>query len=229
MDIVLANEAGFIGLIDGGLEMLALADEFAAHIDVAHIAGHGRAGNQAAFNQQMRIVAHDLAVLAGAGFRLVGIDDEIMRTLANHLGHEGPFEAGGEASAAAAAQAACLDLVHQPVTALVDEGLGIQPAAALLGALKAPVMEAVEIGENAILVSEHGSLSRFLLRRRFGRSRFLGGFLCHRLFGSNLIQQEPLGAGVAATTAADATTGASAGWRGRRWRRSIRLKVRLPL
>ena len=168
MDIVLADEAGLIGLVDGGLEMLALADEFAAHIDVAHVAGHGSTGDQAAFDQQMRIMAHDLAVLAGAGFGLVGIDDEIVGALANHLGHEGPFEAGGEAGAAAAAQADRLDFVHQPVAALVDEGFGIEPAAALLGALKAPVMEAVEIGENAILVSEHGSLSPFLLRRRFG-------------------------------------------------------------
>ena len=79
MDIVLADEAGLIGLVDGGLQVFALADEFAAHIDVADVAGHGRAGNQAAFDQQMRIMAHDLAVLAGAGFGLVGIDDEIVR------------------------------------------------------------------------------------------------------------------------------------------------------
>ena len=203
MDIVLANEAGLIGLVDGGLEVFALADEFAAHIDVAHVAGHGRAGNQAAFNQQMRIVAHDLAVLAGAGFRLVGIDDEIVGPFANHLGHEGPFKAGGEAGAAAAAQTACLDFIHQPVTALVDEGFGIQPAAALLCAFKAPIMEAVEVGENAILVSEHGSLSPFLLRRRFGRRRFFGAF-CHT---SSLAA---LGAGAAATTAGGAATAAAA-------------------
>ncbi len=59
--------------------MLALADEFAAHIDVAGMRAHREAGDQAAFDQQMRIVPHDLAVLAGAGLGLVGIDDEIAR------------------------------------------------------------------------------------------------------------------------------------------------------
>ena len=40
---------------------------------------HGEAGDQAALDQVMRIVAQDLAVLAGAGLGFVGIDDEIVR------------------------------------------------------------------------------------------------------------------------------------------------------
>ena len=45
VDVVLADEARFIGLIDRGLQTLALADEFAAHIDVADIGGHRGAGD----------------------------------------------------------------------------------------------------------------------------------------------------------------------------------------
>jgi hypothetical protein len=37
------------------------------------------AGDQAALDQRVRIVAHDVAVLAGARLGFVGIDDEIMR------------------------------------------------------------------------------------------------------------------------------------------------------
>ena len=53
--------------VDRALKALALADEFATDIDVAIVHAHGAAGDQTAFDQQMRIVPHDLAVLAGAG------------------------------------------------------------------------------------------------------------------------------------------------------------------
>ena len=102
VDVVLADQLGLIGLVDRRLQALALADEFAAHVDVAGMGAHGEAGDQAALDQQMRIVPHDLAVLAGAGLGFVGIDDEIMRPLVRLLGHERPFQAGREAGAAAA-------------------------------------------------------------------------------------------------------------------------------
>ena len=111
VDVVLADELGLIGLVDRGLQVLALADEFAAHVDVARAAIHRAAGDQAALDQEMRIVPHDLAVLAGAGLGLVGVDHEIMRPVADRLRHERPFHAGREAGAAAAAQARGLDLV----------------------------------------------------------------------------------------------------------------------
>jgi len=52
----LPTSFGLIGLVDRGLQMLALADEFAAHIDVAGMRAHCEARDQAAFDQQMRIV-----------------------------------------------------------------------------------------------------------------------------------------------------------------------------
>src|SRR5262249_16861482 len=79
-DVVLSDYARFIGLIDGGLQTLALADEFTAHIDVSGNGAHCETGNEAAFHEQMRIMPHDLAVLAGTGLGFVGIDDEITRT-----------------------------------------------------------------------------------------------------------------------------------------------------
>ena len=104
----------------------------------------------------MRIVAHDLPVLAGAGLGFVGIDDEIVRPRRiGGLRHERPFQAGREAGAAAAAQARGLHLGDDPVLAFVDEALGIVPGAALARAFEAPVAEAVEIGEDAVLVGEH--------------------------------------------------------------------------
>src|SRR4051794_30080387 len=103
VDIILADQFGLIGLIDGGLEMLALADEFAAYVNVAGMGAHADAGQQTPLDQKMRIVPHDLAVLAGAGLGLVCIDDEIARTAVGAvLWHEGPFHAGRKSSPAAA-------------------------------------------------------------------------------------------------------------------------------
>ncbi len=104
VDVVLADELGLIGLGYRRLEAFALADEFAADIDVAGIGAHGETGDQAALDQQMRIVPHDLAVLAGAGLGLVGIDHEIVRAAVGLLGHERPFQPGRKAGAAAPAQ-----------------------------------------------------------------------------------------------------------------------------
>ncbi len=105
VDIVLADELRLIGLVHRVLQRLAFGDELAAHIDVAGVGAHREGGDQRAFDQRMRVVAHDLAILAGSRLQLVRVDDEIMRTLRiDLLGHEGPFQAGGEARAAAAAQ-----------------------------------------------------------------------------------------------------------------------------
>ena len=75
VDVVLADELCVIGLVDRGLQYLALADELAADIDVGGMRAHGEAREQRAFDQELRIVAHDVPVLAGAGLRFVGIDD----------------------------------------------------------------------------------------------------------------------------------------------------------
>ena len=74
VDVVLADELGRVGLVDGGLQALALAHELAAHVDVGGVRAHGEGGEQRALDQEMGIVAHDLPVLAGAGLALVGVD-----------------------------------------------------------------------------------------------------------------------------------------------------------
>ena len=159
VDVVLADQLGRVGLGDGRLEPLALADELAAHVDVAGVRAHGEGGEQRALDQQVRIVPHDLAVLAGAGLGLVRVDHEIAGP-GIALGHERPLEAGREAGAAAAAQARVLDLVDDPVVALVDQRLGVVPGAARPGAGQPPVLEAVEVLEDAVLVLQsHGARS----------------------------------------------------------------------
>src|SRR5215472_2731803 len=105
----------------------------------------------------MRIVPHDLAVLAGAGLRFIGVDHQIMRPLADLLGHEGPFEPGRKTRAAAPALTRGLNLVDQPIATLLDDGLGAVPGAARARSREAPAALAVEIAKDAILVVEHRS------------------------------------------------------------------------
>ena len=103
----------------------------------------------------MRVVPHDVPVLTGAGLRLVGIDHEIMRPAVRLLGHERPLQPGRESGAAAPAQAGILHLADDPVRAFRQERLGIVPGAARARSPQPPVVDAVQIFEDAILVREH--------------------------------------------------------------------------
>src|SRR5262249_23951899 len=116
---------------------------------------HRGAGNQATFDEKMRIIAHNLEVFAGAGLGLVGVDDEIMRPVADLLRHERPLHAGRKTGAAAPAQAGSFHLVDERIAAFLDDRLSAVPRAALARAFEAPVAEAVEVPENAVLVVEH--------------------------------------------------------------------------
>ena len=156
VDIVLADQPRLIGLVDRRLQALPLEDILAANIDVGRLRAHRERSDERTLDESVRIVPHDLAVLAGAGFGFVGVDDEVMRALGvDRLGHERPFEAGWKACAAATAQTRSLHLADDPIAPLVDQRLRIVPLPARAGALQADVAQAIEIGEDAVLVLEH--------------------------------------------------------------------------
>src|SRR5262249_35949612 len=121
MNVVLADELGVVGLLDRCLEPLAFADEFAANIDVAGVRGHGASGDQTTFDEKVRIMPHDLAILASAGLGLVGIDHEIMWTAVGLFRHEGPFQAGRKSGTAAAALARSLPFIHHRIAPSTKE------------------------------------------------------------------------------------------------------------
>ena len=159
VDIVLADQLGLIGLVNRGLQMFALPDEFAADVNVTGMGAHREARDQTALDEEMRIVPHDLAVLAGPGFGFIGVDHEIARpSVGGFLGHERPFQPGRKAGPAAPAQAGGFHLADDPVAALVDDTLGAVPGAAPARALEAPIVQAVEVLEDAILVVEHDQI-----------------------------------------------------------------------
>ena len=74
---VLADEPGLVGFLDGALEDGGFVVELAADVDVGGAAVHGPAGDETAFDEFVRVLAHDFAVFAGAGLAFVGVDDEV--------------------------------------------------------------------------------------------------------------------------------------------------------
>ena len=107
-------------LLERRHEHLELALVLAADVD-EDVLGLDRARrDQAALEEPERDAQHDLAVLEGAGLRLVGVDDEVVgpRDLLR-LREEAPLAAGREERAAAAAQAGRVQLLDQRVGLIV--------------------------------------------------------------------------------------------------------------
>ncbi len=67
-------------------------------------------GDEDAFEQLVRVLFHQHAVLAGAGLALVGVDDDVFG-FRRGLRNEAPLQAGWKTGAAAATQARRFHLV----------------------------------------------------------------------------------------------------------------------
>ena len=63
---ILTQKASVISFVDRSLQSFAFADIFATDVDVAGMCIHCERRDQAAFDQRVRIVAHDFAVFTGA-------------------------------------------------------------------------------------------------------------------------------------------------------------------
>src|SRR5690606_16953779 len=97
-----------------------------------------------------------LAVLARARLGLFGVDDEETRpAVLALLGHERPLEPGREPCPATPTQARGLDLLDDRVLADLHQLLGLVPVTTRLRGLQAPVLVAVAVGKDAVLVAKH--------------------------------------------------------------------------
>src|SRR5882672_2249798 len=108
----LAEESGLVGFLERGFEARdGFAQELAANVVVANARAHRVAADRHALDDRVRVVAQDVAVVAGAGLALVRIADDVLvaRSITRH---EAPLHAGRKARAAPAAQAGGLHRVH---------------------------------------------------------------------------------------------------------------------
>lgn len=60
------------------LQIGGLIVEFPSDVDIGSPGAHGPASHQAAFHQLVRVMAHDLSVLTGAGLALVSIHHQVL-------------------------------------------------------------------------------------------------------------------------------------------------------
>src|SRR5690606_20967866 len=158
---VFADQPGVIGLLNGFVEVTRFQHKLAADVDIGSNRAHRETGDKTPLQQAVRIEAHDLPVLAGAGFGFIRIDHQIARTAIGLFGHERPFEAGREARAAATAQAAVLDFLDDGVLPHIEQRFRIVPDTARLRAGELPVVDAIKIGENPIFILQHYASSVF--------------------------------------------------------------------
>ena len=105
---VLAQVAGRVALVDRRLQPLVAERIFVAQIDVGRRGPGGVAAEDDPFEDLMRIVLHQDAIVERARLALVGVDAHVDRA-GMVLGQEGPFQPGGKAGPAAAAELAGLD------------------------------------------------------------------------------------------------------------------------
>ena len=100
---VLAEEARLPRLRDRRLEPLGAERELAADVDVRRVTADRVGGDDDAFEQLVRVLLDDEAILERAGLALVGVDREVdgLRRL---LRQEAPFEPCRKPRAAAATQ-----------------------------------------------------------------------------------------------------------------------------
>ena len=106
---------------------------------------------------------------AGSRLAFISVDHQILGSAVTRLVHEAPLHAGGEPGPTAASEATGLDLVDDPVSALLHDLLGLVPLAPGHGPLEPPVVAAIDVGEDPVLVSQgavgglcRGSLSRLV-------------------------------------------------------------------
>ncbi len=105
---VLAQEAVLVGVGNGLDPALDAQEELAADVDEGALRADGIGRDDHAFQDRMRVALDDQAVLEGARLALVGVDGQVLDRRV--LGDEAPLHAGGEAGAAAPAQARGLHL-----------------------------------------------------------------------------------------------------------------------
>src|SRR5216683_2644306 len=155
---------------------------FVADIKYAAFRAGDEAGDDHAFDEEMRKVGHDEAVFDGAGLAFVRVAHDIFNGI-GLLAHQVPFQAGGKTGAAHAFQFGCLqfcedivpgfglnELARDAVIFVFAIGIGFAGDACLLGMRLANVVAAdgaagdllgtrgVDVRQNVIVDGNRGSV-----------------------------------------------------------------------
>ncbi len=125
----LAQIARLVGFLDRAGQAAIREVELAADVDEGVADLQRVRGDQHAFDQQVRRVLEDPAVLERSGLAFVGIRAQVVRLPVVEL-HDAPLAAGGEGSAAVAEDAGRRDLLGDVLRGQFREHLPQRPVAA---------------------------------------------------------------------------------------------------
>ena len=92
--------------------------------------------------------------LASSRLSFISIHDQVLGSAITGLVHEGPLHTGGESGSTSTSQSRSLDLIDDPVSALLHDLLGLVPLTPGHGPLEPPVVTAIDVGEDPVLVSQ---------------------------------------------------------------------------
>ena len=111
---ILPQQIGFARLRQCRFKALIAFKNFAVDIVIARRRAHGVAADYHAFNQCVRVEHDDVAVFECAWFAFVGVADNVFLSV-KRAWHKAPFQACGEACAAAPAQVGCFEFIDDIV------------------------------------------------------------------------------------------------------------------
>ncbi len=145
---LVTEEAGGARLFQRFLEAVVIGPNLAMNIVVANRDTHRVGADRHAFDQGMRVVANDVAILECARFAFIRIAHQVFlsRKLARH---EAPLQAGRKTGAAASTQRRCLQFCYHLLRRdlVVEYALQGLIAAALDVVRQTPVL-AIEAGQD---------------------------------------------------------------------------------
>jgi len=74
---VLSKEALVISFLNCSLNLKTLIPEFTSYVDIGCFCSHSESNNEGTLDKFMRIMSHDLSILARSRLRLIGVDDQV--------------------------------------------------------------------------------------------------------------------------------------------------------
>ncbi len=156
---VLAQQAVFLGLVDGDVQAVDGQRILGPAVDVTLMGADGLGGDDHAFQNGVRVGLQDAAVHEGARVAFVGVAQHVF-DVARRGGGELPFHARRETGAAAAAQTRIEDLLDDLIRRHFGQGLGhagiTVPGDVLVDLLR--IDEAAVSEDPQILEGEEGDL-----------------------------------------------------------------------
>mmetsp|Transcript_32190 Transcript_32190/g.45769 ORF Transcript_32190/g.45769 Transcript_32190/m.45769 type:complete len:305 (-) Transcript_32190:35-949(-) len=151
---VLSDQAGSVRFVDGLIEHNSLVKVLSTDVNIGSTSSHGITSQQTTLYQLVWVLSHNFTVLTCSRLGFIGVDDQKGGSSVGFLGHEGPLETGWESSTSASTETGVLDLLDDPIGTHPHDFLRHVVITALQGVGQTPILFAIQVGENTVLILE---------------------------------------------------------------------------